>query len=367
MAKIPIEIFNFTQAFKKEVEECVDLANRTQDSIEFILFEKLVPAHFDILNNNEINTRELFDEMEKIRMEIGGFHPYWIMINDSALYNNFYNIFGSSRAKAGLGVFTTNSIVDSIIPKDKMKAYFIYYFGRYALSFLNPSHKNHRETRDCIYDRKVTKSDIIKSMKKDAFCEECKTKLLSGDSKITIAILNSVNKLLGVSESLLNDIAVPVVSTKRKKVFISYSHVDEKWKDILKVHLKPIEILSDVEVWSDEKIKPGEDWFERVQSEIAESIVGILLISPHFLASDFINKVEIPSLLKNVENEGGLIFPVIIRHSLFTRIKKLSKFQATNRPSRPIAGLTESEQDEIFVKIAEDIWDVLEERESDEH
>jgi len=362
MAKVPIKILNFTNEFKQEVEECIELANNVQDSIEYTSIKGVKLSDFSLLNEHEINTKDLFDEMEQIREDIGGFHPYWLMVNDIALYNNFYNIFGSSRAKSGLGVFTTNSVVDTIIPKDKMRAYFLYYLGRYTLNFLNPSHKNHKETRDCIYDRKVTKSDIRKSMKKDAFCDECKKALLTGDSKITIDILNAVNKLFGESEKVLNDLDIPVLSKRRKKVFISYAHVDEKWKDTLKVHLKPIELLDRVEIWSDEQIRPGENWFEKIKSEMAESLIGILLISPDFLASDFINKVEIPSLLENVEKEGGLIFPVIVRHSLFTRIKPLSKFQATNSPSHPIAGLSESEQDRIFVKIAQDVWDVLEER-----
>lgn len=362
MAKIPIEILNFTNLFNKEVNECIELANSIQDSIEFSLVKGVDSKTFHLLNEEEINTKDLFDEMEEVRKNIGGFHPYWLMINDIALYNNYYNIFGSSRAKSGLGAFTSNSVVDKIIPKEKMKAYFIYYFARYTLNFLNPSHKNHKETKDCLYDRKVTKLDILKSMKKDAFCDECKQNLLIGDSKITIEILNSVNKLLGESEKILNNIEVPKISEKRNKIFVSYSHKDEKWKNTLRVHLKPLETLAKIEVWSDEQIKPGEDWFGRIKTEMSESLIGILLISPDFLASDFINNVEVPALLENVETEGGIVFPVIVRHSLFTRIKKLSKFQATNSPSNPIAGLNESDQDKIFVKIAEDIWDAIEEK-----
>ena len=58
-------------------------------------------------------------------------------------------------------------------------------------------------------------------------------------------------------------------------------------------------------VWSDDKIKPGQEWFEEIKNAMNESKVGILLISPDFLASDFINRVEIPKLLANVQEEGG--------------------------------------------------------------
>ena len=124
--------------------------------------------------------------------------------------------------------------------------------------------------------------------------------------------------------------------------------------------MKPLESIGEIDVWSDDKIKPGQEWFEEIKNAMNESKVGILLISPDFLASDFINRVEIPKLLANVQEEGGTVFPIILKHSLFPRIKNLSRFQAINSPSNPIAGLSESDQDKIFVRVAEDIGDLME-------
>ena len=39
-----------------------------------------------------------------------------------------------------------------------------------------------------------------------------------------------------------------------KKIFISYSHMDEEWKDKLRPHLKVLEQLGEIVIWDDRKI-----------------------------------------------------------------------------------------------------------------
>lgn len=360
MAKIPIEILNYSKEFTEEVIECIAIANKLQNSIEYSIINEIEESQLPLLEATEINTGLFFDELNAIRNKIGGFHPYILTICDKPLYANYFNLFGNSRAKKGLGILTSHSVSDIIIPKDKMKAYFLYYLSGYTLRFLNPNHESHKETKNCVYDKKISKRDILKSMRSDAFCEECKKNLLVGDSKITIEILGDLNNLFGESGRILKDYVIPKINHRRKKIFLSYSHKDEEWKNKLRIHLKPIEELGHIDVWSDDEIKPGDDWFDKIKNAIEEYKIGILLISPDFLASDFISHVEIPKLLANVQVEGGKVFPIIVRHSLFARIKRLSRFQAINSPSNPIAGMSESDQDQIFVKIAESIWDLME-------
>lgn len=357
MAKIPIEILNYSKEFGNEIEESIKIANRVQSSIEYTIIDDIEVSQLLSLNEDEINTSKFFDELFEIKIKIGGFHPFLLTVCDIPLYGEYFNLFGSSRPKKGIGILTSNNVKNIIIPKDRMKAYFIYFLSGYTLKFLNPDQRLHKETKDCIFDKKISKMDILKSMKSDAFCEDCKRNLLTGKSKITINTLNDLNKLLEESGKILNDIELPQINKRRNKIFISYSQKDEEWKNKLRTHLKPI---GEIEVWSDDNINPGQEWFEEIENAINESKIGILLISPDFLASDFINHVEIPKLLANVQLEGGKIIPIIVRHSLFSRIKKLSRFQATNSPSNPIASLLESDQDKIFVKVAETIWDLME-------
>lgn len=44
----------------------------------------------------------------------------------------------------------------------------------------------------------------------------------------------------------------------RPRIFISYSHADEVWKDRLMRHLRVLELEGDVELWDDRRIDVGD-------------------------------------------------------------------------------------------------------------
>lgn len=147
---------------------------------------------------------------------------------------------------------------------------------------------------------------------------------------------------------------------KRKKtVFVSYSHVDIKYLERLKVHLKPFEKQGLIDLWSDTKIKAGEKWKEKIEKALEKSAIAILLISADFLASDFIVDNELPPLLKSAEDKGKIILPVIVKPCRFTRDKNLSKFQSINDPKIPLSKMFENDQEEVYVEIADYIDDSL--------
>ena len=85
-----------------------------------------------------------------------------------------------------------------------MVAYFLYYFTRYALSYAAPENENHEETKSCLYDTKMNKKDILKSMKDGSLCPDCKKVMFeSDDSIVNETILNSSNKILKKCNEIL--------------------------------------------------------------------------------------------------------------------------------------------------------------------
>jgi internalin A len=84
----------------------------------------------------------------------------------------------------------------------------------------------------------------------------------------------------------------PTYTIPKKKVFISYSHQDEYWKNELLKHLTPSgnqELLSE---WNDRQIEAGE-WDPQIEQAMEEADLFLLLITANFLASPYITSREI--------------------------------------------------------------------------
>jgi len=199
MAQMPIEVVTVGNVPIDQVGIAVSLANSTQSEFRFLQPDEGMTQAFKVLAYRRATSKDFKDGMEKIRSEIGGYHPFIIAVVDTKLESEqFSNLFGSHRADHGVAVFTIDG-VEPIVPSEKLAAYMLYYFARYALSFAAPEHKNHTETKDCVFDRKVFKPDIIKSMKARAICDECRDQLLAGKIKLSPAQLNALDRLFETS------------------------------------------------------------------------------------------------------------------------------------------------------------------------
>lgn len=138
------------------------------------------------------------------------------------------------------------------------------------------------------------------------------------------------------------------------QVFISYSHKDERWRDELEIQLKPYLRDGSITSWSDKKITPGSEWFRDIQSASTNCKIAVLLVSPDFLASDFIHQHELAPFLKEAEQGGVKILWVPIRDSAYRRTP-LKNYQAVLSPDTPLAAMTRAKRDQAWVRICEDI------------
>lgn len=148
----------------------------------------------------------------------------------------------------------------------------------------------------------------------------------------------------------LQHVPVRPKASKRSKVFISYSHADAKWLEQLQVHLAPLERNGLIERWDDELIAPGDRWRQEISKGLAQARVAILLVSPTFMASEFIQSQELPALLSAAQRDGLSILPVIISPCL---MGGLAEFQAVNPPNRPLVDLSRGDRDRVWVRVAE--------------
>jgi len=141
----------------------------------------------------------------------------------------------------------------------------------------------------------------------------------------------------------------------RSGIFVSYSHVDREWLDRLQTHLAPYLRGERIKlgVWDDRQIVPGADWAAEIDRALAEARVAVLLVSPNFLASDFVARVELPAILRRAGTDLT-VFWIPIRASAY-EATPLKDLQAAYDPRRPLSSLPRPKQDEALVTISKHI------------
>jgi len=140
------------------------------------------------------------------------------------------------------------------------------------------------------------------------------------------------------------------------KVFISYSHKDERWKDRLLSHLGVLTSSQALRCWDDRQIGVGNDWYGAIEREIQEAQVAVLLISQNFLTSRFILDDEVPRLLALRARAGLKLIPVIVRSCAWQSVEWLASLQARPTDGRPLASRGGDWPDRMLAAIANEVF-----------
>ena len=141
----------------------------------------------------------------------------------------------------------------------------------------------------------------------------------------------------------------------RNLIFVSYSHRDEKWLDRLRVNLRPLLKDREISPWDDHEIQPGRDWKSEIESALDQACVAVLLVSPDFLASDFIMGVEVPLLITAHRSCGIPILWVPVRASNVEHTE-IAHYQAMSDPRSPLDFLKPAEQEAQLVVVSKAIY-----------
>lgn len=144
----------------------------------------------------------------------------------------------------------------------------------------------------------------------------------------------------------------------KPNVFISYSHRDTVWKDRLVSHLRSLERQGALAVWEATDLPVGSDWSKQIDEAAKKADVAVLLVSPDFLASDFIVERELPMLLRRMAKEGTTVLPIILRPSAWSAIPELAQLQFLNTDAKPLAAGSEYEVDQSLANIAKHIGEI---------
>jgi hypothetical protein len=116
-------------------------------------------------------------------------------------------------------------------------------------------------------------------------------------------------------------------------IFISYAHKDTSYMDELQTFLKPYLRKKTIDIWTDKEIVAGQEWNDLIKAKLNESEIILFLVSPDFLASDYINDTEIKSAL---DNNKIITIPVIIR-PIRMDLLQINYKQAIPTGARPVS------------------------------
>jgi hypothetical protein len=120
------------------------------------------------------------------------------------------------------------------------------------------------------------------------------------------------------------------------KIFISYSHKDEDWRNLLAAHLAPLERAGLVQVWHDRKLLGGDRFDDVIAGELNEADLVLLLVSADFINSEYCYGKELEQALLRERQGTARVLPVILRACRWTALP-FGKLNATPKDGRPVA------------------------------
>jgi hypothetical protein len=311
MAVVPIEVVRIGNVPADDVTTALALANSAQKDFYFLHFPEDQAASLMIRAYTHARAPDLLDSMESFRRDIRGYHPFLIAIVDAHLDGIQYgNLFGSHRGDKGVAVVTIANVPDIIIPRDRMVAYFLYYLARYALSFIAPNHRNHEDSRGCVFDRKINKPDLVQSMRARALCDDCRRNLVEAPGSMSPQQFTALEAIFSLAGRILKD---GVKRDDRPRAFIGSS------TEGLTIANKIQELLShdlSADVWNQGTVFGlGDATLEALEVAVLQYQFGIFVFTP----DDHLHTrgEAKPVARDNVLFELGLFIGKLGRHRAF--------------------------------------------------
>ncbi|MEM7037503.1 MAG: TIR domain-containing protein [Bacteroidota bacterium] len=146
---------------------------------------------------------------------------------------------------------------------------------------------------------------------------------------------------------------------KPVQIFIAYSREDEAVLKHLLTHLKPLARNGRAQIWYDGLIETGELWDETIKSHLRESDIILMLLSSHFIHSDYVSKTELPLAMQRGHEGRARLIPVVARHCLWQELP-LGDIQLLPKDGQPIVSQKWDAPDEPYLQVALEVRKAIE-------
>ena len=143
------------------------------------------------------------------------------------------------------------------------------------------------------------------------------------------------------------------------KLFISYNHEDEKYIKTFIKTLSPLvnnsKIISNI--WYDRDIKAGEEFWDRIDSHLANRDIICLFLSTDYLASKPCIK-EMKQALVRRKQEQVLVIPIVLRPCAWLDVEDLSKLLAAPTDGKAVSSF--ADEDDAWMEVYNHLKNAIE-------
>ena len=141
-----------------------------------------------------------------------------------------------------------------------------------------------------------------------------------------------------------------------QKLFISYSSKDIAYLKELEVSLAMLKRQGFISTWHDRKLTAGEEWDAKIKDELLTADVILMLLSPDFLASDYIWDIEVKTAIERHKKGTATVIPIILRPCEWehTPFEAITTAQANTDPIS-----TSPDRDTMWKKIVGNIREAI--------
>lgn len=150
--------------------------------------------------------------------------------------------------------------------------------------------------------------------------------------------------------------SVPSADPKlRLLVRHSDSSKDRALAEELLGHLNPLRRFANLDVWSDARLRAGDETRREIERAIDQADVVLLLLSADFFGSDTLLDVEVPKLMER-QRQGSLkVVPVLLRSCVWDAHPWLSELHALPRDGKPVASHQGDDRDRVLTELVKEI------------
>ncbi len=171
-------------------------------------------------------------------------------------------------------------------------------------------------------------ADLVRRKQKGKQTVECEKSY--DDIFVTELLEGLKTKLQEVDEE--KDLTKP----KKAKLFISYSHKNEPFKNEFQTHLAILERLGKLEIWQDRKLLAGDGFDQEIFTALDQADIICLLISPEFILSDYCFSTEMEHALERLAEGTGKVVPIILTETALWHRFPIGKLNALPTDGKPV-------------------------------